>query len=62
MNLDVCLRARKRGNFFGFFFFWGGGGGEGVGVDHSSSAKVCLVPSWILAALLFYKHNVYKHI
>ena len=59
MNLDVCLRARKRGNFFGFFFL---GGGEGVGVDHSSSAKVCLVPSWILAALLFYKHNVYKHI
>ena len=60
MNLDVCLRARKRGNFFGFFFW--GGGGEGVGVDQSSSAKVCLVPSWILAALLFYKHNVYKHI
>ena len=32
MNLDVCLRARKRGNFFGFFFLWGGGGGGGGGV------------------------------
>ena len=29
MNLDVCLRARKRGNFFGFFFGRGGGGGWG---------------------------------